>query len=47
VTVVTLRYMLLRTHEWDERILERVQEEIRRPSWKDTEIRSLRHDLKR
>lgn len=45
VTVVTLRYMLLRTHDWDERVLERVREEIRRPSWEDTDIRNLRRDL--
>ena len=44
-TVVSLRYMLLRTHEWDEDVLERIQEEIRRPSWEDTEIRNLRRDL--
>lgn len=45
VTVVTLRYLLLRTHDWDEKVLEQVQEEIRRPSWEDTEIRNLRRDL--
>ena len=31
VRIITLRYMLLRTHEWDERVLERLREELRRP----------------
>ena len=43
--VVGLRYLLLRTHEWDEEILERVRREIRRPSWEDTEVRKLRREL--
>ena len=40
VAVVTLRYMLLPTHEWDDEILERVREQIEHPSWEDTQIRS-------
>ena len=43
---VTLRYMMLATHEWDEEILERVREQIEHPSWEDTQIRRLRKDLR-
>jgi hypothetical protein len=46
VAAVTLRYMLLNTHEWDEGILERVRQEIENPSWEDTQIRDLRRELK-
>ncbi|CAN5582604.1 hypothetical protein BH20ACT19_BH20ACT19_14620 [soil metagenome] len=45
VKAVSLRYFLLRTHAWDERVLEHLQEEIRHPSREDTEIRNLRRDL--
>jgi hypothetical protein len=45
MAVVTLRYLLLRTHEWDEDVLEAVREEMRRPSWEDTEVRRLRRQL--
>ena len=44
--VVNLRYLLLRTHEWDDEVLERVREEIRNPSWQDTEVRRLRRELR-
>ena len=30
--VVSLRYLLLRTHEWDEDVLERLRDELRRPT---------------
>jgi hypothetical protein len=43
---VTLRYMLLATHEWDEEIFERVREQIEHPAWEDTQIRNLRKDLR-
>jgi hypothetical protein len=43
--VVTLRYLLLRTHEWDESVLEALREQMRQPSWQDTEIRRLRRSL--
>jgi hypothetical protein len=43
--VVTLRYLLLRTHEWDESVLDALREEMHRPSWEDTEIRRLRREL--
>jgi hypothetical protein len=46
VAAVTLRYMLLATHDWDEEILERVREQIEHPSWEDTQIRNLRKDLR-
>lgn len=43
--VVSLRYLLLRTHEWDDDILERLRLEMRNPSWENTEIRRLRKEL--
>jgi hypothetical protein len=46
VAAVTLRYMLLATHEWDDETLERVREQIEHPSWEDTQIRKLRKDLR-
>jgi hypothetical protein len=46
VAAVTLRYMLLNTHEWSEDVLERVRQEIETPSWEDTQIRDLRRELK-
>jgi hypothetical protein len=45
MAVVTLRYLLLRTHDWDEAVLEALREEMRAPSWEDTEIRRLRRAL--
>jgi hypothetical protein len=45
MAVVTLRYLLLRTHEWDENVLNALREEMRKPSWEDTEIRRLRRAL--
>ena len=45
MAVVTLRYLLLRTHEWDENVLEALREEMRKPSWEDTEVRRLRKAL--
>jgi hypothetical protein len=45
MAVVTLRYLLLRTHDWDERVLEALQNEMQRPSWENTEIRQLRKSL--
>jgi len=45
MAVVALRYLLLRTHEWDEAVLDALREEMRRPSWEDTEIRRLRRGL--
>jgi hypothetical protein len=45
MAVVSLRYLLLRTHEWDESVLEALREEMRSPSWEDTEIKRLRSAL--
>ena len=45
--VVSLRYLLLRTHRWDEEILERLREELRRPSGdEDTLTHMMRGDLR-
>jgi hypothetical protein len=32
VRVVSLRYLLLRTHEWNDQVIERLREELQRPS---------------
>jgi hypothetical protein len=45
IAVVTLRYMLLRTHEWDEGVLDALRDAMRSPSFEDTEIRRLRRTL--
>ena len=46
--VVSLRYLLLRTHRWDEEILERLREELRRkaPREEDTLTHMMRGDLR-
>jgi hypothetical protein len=46
--VVSLRYLLLRTHRWDEDILERLRVELRRkaPRDEDTLTHMLRRDLR-
>jgi hypothetical protein len=46
--VVSLRYLLLRTHRWDEEILERLREELRRraPRDEDTLTHMMRGDLR-
>jgi len=43
--VVSLRYLLLRTHEWDDEVLERLRLEMQNPSWENTEIRRLKREL--
>jgi hypothetical protein len=45
MAVVTLRYLLLRTHRWDEHVLEALREQMQKPSWEDTEVRELRRTL--
>jgi Domain of unknown function (DUF4032) len=45
MAVIALRYLLLRTHAWDESVLEALREELRRPSFEDTEVRRLRRSL--
>ncbi len=39
--VSALRYLLLRTHEWDDATLERLREELRRPQAEDTLVQNL------
>jgi hypothetical protein len=46
MAVVSLRYLLLRTHDWDEAVLDALREEMRSPSWEDTEVRRLRRTLR-
>jgi hypothetical protein len=42
-----LRYLVLRTHEWTDEIVERVREELDKPSWEeDTMVRRLRKELR-
>jgi hypothetical protein len=40
-----LRYILLRTHHWDEEVLERLRSELERPSIEDTLVHRLRKEL--
>jgi hypothetical protein len=42
--IIGLRYMLLRTHEWDDEVLEQLREALRRPSpaGEDTEVHRMR-----
>ena len=41
-----LRYLLLRTHEWNDEVIERLREELERPSWdEDTMVKALRKEL--
>ena len=45
--VAHLRYLVLRTHEWDDAVIERVRQELESPSWnEDTMVRRLRKELK-
>ena len=46
MAVVALRYLLLRTHDWDESVLDALREQMSRPSWENTEIKRLRKTLK-
>ena len=47
IKVSSLRYLLLRTHEWDEGVLERLREELQRPAprGEDTMVHRLRGGL--
>jgi hypothetical protein len=45
MAVVALRYLLLRTHEWGDEVLEALREEMSKPSWENTEVRRLRKEL--
>jgi hypothetical protein len=42
-----LRYLILRTHEWDDAVIERLRQELESPSWdEDTMVRRLRKELR-
>jgi hypothetical protein len=41
-----LRYLLLRTHEWEDATIEALRRELDTPSWEDTEVRRLRRELR-
>jgi len=43
--LTTLRYLLLRTHHWDEDVLERLRSELERPSVEDTLVHRLRKEM--
>ena len=40
------RYLLLRTHRWDETVLEALREQMKQPNWEDTEVRRLRRTFR-
>jgi hypothetical protein len=45
--IAALRYMLLRTHEWSDEVIERLREELARPSrGEETAVHRLRRGLK-
>jgi hypothetical protein len=46
MAVVTLRYLLLRTHRWDETVLEALRGQMQQPAWEDTEINRLRRSFR-
>jgi hypothetical protein len=47
VRVATLRYLLLRTHEWDDEVLERLRRELEHPAAdEDTMVHRLRRELR-
>ena len=48
IRIVALRYLLLRTHRWDEETLDRLREELRRkaPRDEDTLTHMLRGELR-
>jgi hypothetical protein len=42
-----LRFLILRTHEWTDDVIERLREELEHPTWEeDTMVRRLRKELK-
>jgi hypothetical protein len=45
--VAGLRYLLLRTHEWNDEVVERIRDSLRRPSRdEDTMVHRLRRELR-
>jgi hypothetical protein len=44
--LAALRYLVLRTHVWDDAVIEQLRQELDRPSWDDdTMVRQLRKEL--
>jgi hypothetical protein len=44
--LAALRYLVLRTHVWDDAVIDRLREELERPSWDDdTMVKQLRKEL--
>jgi hypothetical protein len=42
-----LRYLILRTHDWDDEVIEAIRAELERPSWDDdTMVQRLRKELR-
>jgi hypothetical protein len=42
-----LRYLILRTHEWDDHVIEAIRQDLEHPSWDDdTMVRRLRKELR-
>jgi hypothetical protein len=47
MTVAALRYLLLRTHEWDDAVIDALRRDLERPGQEDdTMVRRLRRELK-
>jgi hypothetical protein len=45
--VIGLRYLLLRTHEWSDEVVDRLRDELRRPStMEDTMVHRLRKEFR-
>jgi hypothetical protein len=45
--VAHLRYLILRTHSWDDEVIDAVRRELETPSWEeDTMVRRLRKELR-
>ncbi|MGH2781438.1 MAG: chromosome partitioning protein ParB, partial [Thermoleophilaceae bacterium] len=45
--VSALRFLILRTHEWDDEVIERLRQELAQPTWEDdTVVRRLRKELR-
>jgi len=45
--VAHLRYLILRTHAWDDQVIERLRAELEHPSLdEDTMVRRLRKELR-
>ena len=46
--VATLRYLLLRTHTWDDAVIERIREELDRQTMDDdTMVHRIRREMKK